>query len=279
MKKWILIILLVLTITTVKAGFFPVEGGNSSSTGLWVAIKGFFFSEGCFPTWSENYGSCLSNNTQFKYYTDANGCGVITGIPGDNSTYISCNYCTYNLIYTSLTSCHGRRNETQNITIYDANFSACCNITSLSSDCYGNDTINSTTTYYETVPCGELKMEQVAIAILLVGLVSFLVYMAKNITDKSVDGSIIQLNTYLKMFLYGMAGLSSFIGIIIAVAMADSAGLAAQITNPLATLYSFIMWGFIILFSIFLLGIVVNTVWGVYLFLVNTFKRPKRKRG
>ena len=103
----------------------------------------------CIPNWSPVYEDCLINDTQFKYYNDINECGTNESLPGDNGTYVYCNYCSANITgpfydpeecpYTGLW-----------VEYYiDENYDACCVVTNISSDCsiltiYTNETVNCT---------------------------------------------------------------------------------------------------------------------------------------
>jgi hypothetical protein len=48
----------------------------------------------CTENWTDQYGSCLLNDTKLKYYIDGNSCGTIDTLPADNGTYEVCDYCT-----------------------------------------------------------------------------------------------------------------------------------------------------------------------------------------
>jgi hypothetical protein len=111
----------------------------------------------CLESWQANYGSCLTNDTQFKWYADANSCGTANELPADNGTYVSCNYCSENITGPYYTSCAPTDNQTRYYT--DQNYNSCCAITGLTSDCsivnnasYANTTVSCdycTTSWYE----------------------------------------------------------------------------------------------------------------------------------
>ncbi|MBD3354865.1 hypothetical protein GF361_02680 [Candidatus Woesearchaeota archaeon] len=58
---------------------------------------------GCEENWIVQYGSCLANDTQLKYYIDQNSCGTTDDLPADNGTYVACDYCTPNMVFTNWT--------------------------------------------------------------------------------------------------------------------------------------------------------------------------------
>jgi len=105
----------------------------------------------CTENWTVNYGSCLTNDSKLKYYTDANSCGTYGSLPGDNGTYVGCNYCSYSVINGSWTawqnqgSCLANDSQLQNRskTEYDANYSTCYAVTNLSSDLWNSGNNNT----------------------------------------------------------------------------------------------------------------------------------------
>lgn len=87
----------------------------------------------CIPNWVVNYGICQADDLMLKTYSDSNVCGNIIGLPFDNGTFSSCNYCSQDLVKDYQTVC--------NLTGYrdfmwdDENYFSCCAITTLMSDC------------------------------------------------------------------------------------------------------------------------------------------------
>jgi hypothetical protein len=91
---------------------------------------------GCVENWTLFYGSCLTNDTQLKYYLDNNSCGTNLSLPVDNGTYVACNYCSEDLVIDTESACY--LNVTlgvKNITYIDNNYATCCSATGLFSDC------------------------------------------------------------------------------------------------------------------------------------------------
>lgn len=93
----------------------------------------------CYENWTAQYGSCLLNDTQFKYYIDANNCSQPVPeipVPGDNGTYVACNYCSEDLVCSPASECYwnGTAGQ-QDYTCVDNNYFGCCIITGLVSDC------------------------------------------------------------------------------------------------------------------------------------------------
>ena len=86
----------------------------------------------CIENWSITvYGECGIDDLMLKTYEDVNNCGSTNDLPVDNGTFIPCNYCTQNIISNS-TECVG---GWQTTTYTDLNYSTCCEITGLESDC------------------------------------------------------------------------------------------------------------------------------------------------
>ena len=111
-----------------------VAGAFSDTSGAIWAYESC--ASNCTPIWVAQYGLCQSNDTLLKTYSDSNVCGVTTGLPIDNGTESSCNYCSEDLErdYTGLCQII---NGTPGIPfIYeDQNYFSCCAITNLPSDC------------------------------------------------------------------------------------------------------------------------------------------------
>jgi hypothetical protein len=117
--------------------------GNVNAT--WVNDT-FTIPTECPENWTVNYGSCLANDSKLKYYTDANSCGTYGSLPGDNGTYVDCNYCNYSVAITNWTawqnqgSCLINDSQLQNRsrTEYDANYSTCYAVTNISTDLWNS---------------------------------------------------------------------------------------------------------------------------------------------
>jgi len=90
----------------------------------------------CEPIWSVQYDSCLTNDTQIKYYTDTQNCNNSFGLPGDNGTFVSCDYCIEDLDkhYTSECVNNGSYYVIDYIWV-DNNYYSCCIFTSILEDC------------------------------------------------------------------------------------------------------------------------------------------------
>jgi len=100
---------------------------------------------GCVENWIAYYSSCLINDSQLKYYLDANSCGTTINLPGDNGTYVACNYCTSTWESVNNSICYA--NNTFDLGYYYTN--DCCAQTGLPSDC----NIPSNTTEYCNYSC------------------------------------------------------------------------------------------------------------------------------
>lgn len=92
--------------------------------------------EYCVEDWQVQYGSCLTDDSQLKYYIDSTGCGTYDDIPLDNGTYIYCNYCSEDVVIDTESDCYLNGTYGQkDVTYTDNNYMSCCALTGLVSDC------------------------------------------------------------------------------------------------------------------------------------------------
>ena len=107
----------------------------------------------CGENWLPQLDSCLINDTQLKYYTDNNSCGTVAFLPVDNGTYVSCNYCSEDLVQSNSTCYLSSGIYVKDITYTDSNYFSCCAVTGIASDCSVDVTapFNETTTVNCTV--------------------------------------------------------------------------------------------------------------------------------
>jgi len=114
----------------------------------------------CVENWTAFFGDCLVNDTKLMNYVDENSCGTVDDLPGDNGTYVECDYCSPNPVNTSWsewvnqTECLANDTQIMNRSRieYDANYSSCYAITNLSSDLWNNGT-NITYWGFKNVSC------------------------------------------------------------------------------------------------------------------------------
>lgn len=104
----------------------------TNGAGTTSALQTIIVEYACNENWQPNYGTCQTNDTQFKTYNDLNTCGTNNTLPIDNGSNSVCNYCTED-IQQNIGTCEFT--NTENITYTDNNYASCCAITSLSSDC------------------------------------------------------------------------------------------------------------------------------------------------
>lgn len=90
----------------------------------------------CSENWGAIYSDCMANNTKLKTYLDGNNCGTGDGLPADNGSYVSCDYCSPNWNCIGYEECQ-LNNIKKCATVEDNN--SCYNLTSLSSDIYSGD--------------------------------------------------------------------------------------------------------------------------------------------
>jgi hypothetical protein len=130
---------------------------NQSSTPIYIQIP--FSSTTWINTSWFNLTNCTTLDVIQQYRTQYD----IYYINLTNITYyqnISCNYCNYDLLYTSWSSWSepsfscGKRTRTY----YDLNYTTCCNVTGLATDCIGldNSTISYNYTETDLENCNEL---------------------------------------------------------------------------------------------------------------------------
>lgn len=88
----------------------------------------------CVPLWVANLTPCGFYNdtwdTKYKYYIDQNNCSSPLGLPADNGTISSCDYCisTWDTFTTACNISDAQVN-------YSSYTNTCCDTTNLSSDC------------------------------------------------------------------------------------------------------------------------------------------------
>lgn len=84
----------------------------------------------CEESWEQHYTACNASDKRVKYYSDANSCGTNGGLPEDNGTAESCNYCTPQWVNAN-SSCTA--SDTRSVNYYYTN--SCCSDTGIASDC------------------------------------------------------------------------------------------------------------------------------------------------
>jgi len=100
--------------------------------------------ECCVSNWVASYTPCSVGDDQQLYYTDTNNCMFPSGMPVDNGTTSSCNYCSESL-YPTYGECND--NSTQSVDWIDLNQLTCCDVTNISTDCSIRTYPYSETTY------------------------------------------------------------------------------------------------------------------------------------
>lgn len=254
MRKWKLLILMLLMITIVQAAFFTDSEGaqNEPTGGLWTTVKAWFMGELCFPIWQPQYGSCLTNDTRLIIYNDLNSCGWGSP-PADNGTFSGfCNYCLWDLNITPTTTCQGS-NETYNATVYDSHWFNCCNITGLDSDCYQDDTDNFNKTYYEVLECEEeINMWEIALIIVPL-LLGFLFIIGSALLGED--------HNILKIFLFILSTVTPIISLQYAISIINhfEPSLGTLISD-IGTHVMIIAWVFFVILIYFILYAVVKLI-------------------
>lgn len=91
-----------------------------------------YIPETCVENWVEDTPSCRVNNTYISTYSDTNTCGTYDDLPAQNGTEQVCNYCSEDLVKNTGDCQYG---DMQYVNYTDSNYSTCCAVTGLSSDC------------------------------------------------------------------------------------------------------------------------------------------------
>jgi len=92
--------------------------------------------EFCSPNWTKEDNNCQITDKKLISYS--NDCEIDGKIPSDNGTYTYCNYCSQNIqgpLYTNWSICSSNGMQTRVKYYVDTNYTNCCTLTELSSDC------------------------------------------------------------------------------------------------------------------------------------------------
>jgi len=162
--------------------------------------------ECCISNWVAYNSTCDITDHNFKYYLDSQNCIFPNGLPVDNGTIQSCNYCSQDL-FQSLGEC--TENSTQTIDYTDLNKGACCDITGIPSDCdiytypfneTTSQSCNSTRAKMTTLKCqinpnmGEFKKEDCVAEIPVQYMSMNEPYKCVSYVKKKNTGEIVQVN-------------------------------------------------------------------------------------
>jgi hypothetical protein len=112
----------------------------------------------CVPEWICNsYGTCgITDTRACNGVADSHVCGI--AYTGDYSEFddISCNFCSRNIVPVNQTVCYA---NLLTATYEDLNFSTCCDVTGIGTDCY-NDVIQNVSTYSIEQSCSLFTYEE-----------------------------------------------------------------------------------------------------------------------
>jgi len=101
-------------------------------------------------SWQINVSACQLNDSKLTTYTDMVGICGTEGLPPDNGTYSSCNYCSEDILAVD-SSCYLLNSSfVKNRTYTDNNYFSCCAITGLPSDC---NILTSPYNETQIIPC------------------------------------------------------------------------------------------------------------------------------
>lgn len=241
MKKWQILILLILMMSTVEAGFFIPSNGGASSSG----------------------GLISSVRNFFTSQPIISGPLVCSPIPR----------------FTQDSVCTGGQNPSQNLSTYDADWVSCCQ---LGGGCYLNDTSAQNATYFlQDAPCGEIPMELVAIAIILVGVMFWVIKVANDIEIRNEDDKVVPLNAMFVMILWTTGAFIAFFAIQTALGIALDNNIGDQALASIKGVQQFVSAiGTIVMFLLFF-GVFINAGWAAIEFVQKRFfdrGPPNRRR-
>jgi len=125
-----------------------------------LVVKEYYGGTICAEDWQSNLGTCQTDDTQLKTYTDNNICGTTNDLPGDNGTYVACNYCSYSVInstwslWQDVGTCliNDTQEQNRSMTEYDEDYSICYAVTTLPTDLW-NSGNNNTYWDYQSIAC------------------------------------------------------------------------------------------------------------------------------
>lgn len=90
----------------------------------------------CTPNWIPTYTNCLITDENIKYYVDANNCNNLSGLPVDNGTATTCDYCTPSFYCSAYHSCTSDSIQTCAVV---SDYNNCYAQTGLPSDAYSGN--------------------------------------------------------------------------------------------------------------------------------------------
>ncbi len=123
------------SVSSGKIRFRATLSGNGNRTPALSSMSVNYSTIKCTERWVLYQGPCLVNDRRLRTYSDSNDCGTGDGIPADNSTYVSCDYCTPSWGCSSFAGC-GKDNVSQCISVNDS--VGCFGITGLAGDSFNS---------------------------------------------------------------------------------------------------------------------------------------------
>lgn len=113
---------------------FLTFSGDWDTASDYMSVSGVSYLS-CIENWVSSYGSCSESDERLKTYNDLNSCNTSEYLPIDNGTYVSCNYCSEDLVLNSSECVFNGTAFYSYQEYYDNNYYSCCAITNLESDC------------------------------------------------------------------------------------------------------------------------------------------------
>lgn len=98
------------------------------------------------------------------------------------------------------------------------------------------------------------------IAILVVGMLFWFIYVANTINTRDDNGKTVPINSYIQMILYAIAAFLAFFTSGLVFAYANEAGLSDSLKQALSMQMALISWASIILGFLILFGLAINAV-------------------
>lgn len=119
-----------------------------------------------------------------------------------------------------------------------------------------------------------MALEQ-PVAIILIGFMFFLVYVASTLSTKNKNSEEMPINNYIKILLYALSGFTAFISIQLAVSYGLADTFVANVQRNIEILYWVVIWSGILLLILLVSGIMFNWLYSFYAMIKNTFRGRK----
>lgn len=117
------------------------------------------------------------------------------------------------------------------------------------------------------------NMEVIAIAILMIGFLFFLIYVANTLPSRTDRNDPIRFNIMLKTILYSSSALVGFFALQMAYGISTAYGLSQAIESNISAIYQYIIYIGYIIGILFLVGI----IWSIYMWISEMIQSIGRR--